>query len=357
MVAIRKNRNRNKKVGLPPGSVIFTGNRKVETVGLHLVRYSESALEEEKLELALSTETALVKPGMLMWLDVRGIHDTERIEIIGKAFGIHPLVLEDVTDVHHRPKFEEYENDLFLIVKALHFEEESSTVNTEHVSIYMGKGFTLSFQESETDLFQSVRQRLRNQGGKSRQRGSDYLVYALLDLIADNYYPVLDSLEEQIDLLEEKMLIDQMGSDKARIHFLQKQILTVRRSILPTREAITRFISSQNDIIDKKTKIFLRDINDHMDQLLEMAESMKDTLTGLHELFNSEVSLKMNQVMKLLTLVAAIFIPLTFLAGVYGMNFRYIPGLEWRHGFLTLMAVMSIIAIILLVFFQRKKWL
>lgn len=346
-----------KQPGLPPGSVVFTGDRKVEKIAIHHLRYDEAQIIDTVLD---SHMTAVFKPtqkGLVDWYDLRGIHDTRWIEALGQTFEIHPLVLEGVADVNQRPKFQEFQKGNSVTLKAISFDKEAQEIGTEHITIYFRPGFVATFQESETDLFAAVRKRVEGSSGRIRKRGADYLAYALIDEVVDNYYVVLDEVEEVIEELEDRLLGSEDIRNKGEIHDLKKQLLILRKSIAPLREAIGRFSKSESVFIEDSTRVFVRDLYDHTIQVMDSVENYRDMLIGLQDLFLSEVSFKMNQVIQVLTIISAIFIPLTFLAGLYGMNFEYIPELHYRNGYFILLGVMAVMATGLVVFFKKKKWL
>lgn len=348
---------KNKKIGLPPGSVVFTGSRKVEEVQIHYVKYDNEVLEEKTLNNQGRIIFHKSNNETVDWYDIRGLHDTELIEQIGSTFNIHPLVLEGVSDTHQRPKFEEYDNGIFIVIKALHFDKTKFKVSKEQVALFFKIGFVASFQETESDLFDAVRKRIQNGKGRVRLKGADYLAYALIDVIVDNYFFVLESIEEEIESLEDRMLENQDSKNKSEIHQLKKELLSIRKSIAPLREAIGRFAKTDNEMVLTNTSVFVRDLYDHTIQVMDMVESFRDLLNGLQDLFISEVSFKMNQVMQMLTLVATIFIPLTFLAGIYGMNFENMPELQWEYGYFIFWGLMVMIFIGLYIYFKRKKWI
>ena len=291
------------------------------------------------------------------WYDVRGIHDTKLIELFGKNFSIHPIVLENIVDVNQRPKFEEYDKGIFIALRALSFNKKKNEVQKEHVVIYFNNGLIITFQETESDLFEAVRKRILSSSLRIRQRETDYLAYALLDVIVDKYYIVLEEMEDVIENLEEKMLVEQNIKDKNKIHHLKKELLIMRKSVAPLREAIGQFSKTESSFVQNNSQAFIRDLYEHTVQIMDSIDSSRDILNGLQDLFISEISFKMNKVMQLLTLISVIFIPLTFLAGIYGMNFDNIPELHYRYGYHILLGVMFVIFIVLLVFFKRKKWL
>lgn len=349
---------KRKKTGLAPGTIVFTGDKKVDNIQVHYLNYNEHNLEEQVYE---SHETiSFKKPSdtVVDWYDVRGMHDINLIEHIGKSCTIHPLVLEAIADVNQRPKFEEYNNGNFIALRALHFDKETVKLESEQITLYFRKGLVLTFQERETDLFSDVRKRIKSGRRKIRTCGADYLTYALIDVVVDHYYVVLDDVESVIEDLEDNLINGHQDiENKTKIHELKKELVQIRKSVAPLREAISRFSKSESTLIENDTYAFLRDLYDHTIQIMDMVESYRDMLNGLQDLFITEVSFKMNKVMQLLTIVSTIFIPLTFLAGIYGMNFTNMPELHWRYGYFVLMGTMLFLAVVLILFFRRKKWL
>ena len=351
-----KKRHKRKKVGLPPGSVVFVGNQKVEKVNIHYLQYVGEHLIEKTYHNHSEITFHQSKEEEIDWYDIRGLHDTSLIESLGKTFSIHPLILEDVANTNQRPKYEEYENGIFITIRALAFDKEALEIKTEQVAVFFGKGLLISFQEAETDLFEAVRQRVHSGRGRIRHRGSDYLAYALLDNVVDHYYIIFDEIEDIIDELENKLLTDVDNSIKGLIHHLKRELLIIRKSIAPLREAVSQFSKSENPILDERTSVFVRDLYDHTVQIMDRIESYRDILNGLQDLYLSEISFKMNQVMQVLTVVTTIFVPLSFLAGLYGMNFEYIPELHVKNGYFILLGVMFVIFISSLIYFKRRKW-
>ena len=349
--------NHRKKIGLAPGSVIFTGDRKVDKVLIHYMQYDEENTIDKEIDSHSENIFNASPLDKVNWYDVRGIHDTKLIELFGKNFSIHPIVLENIVDVNQRPKFEEYDKGIFIALRALSFNKKKNEVQKEHVVIYFNNGLIITFQETESDLFEAVRKRILSSSVRIRQRETDYLAYALLDVIVDKYYIVLEEMEDVIENLEEKMLVEQNIKDKNKIHHLKKELLIMRKSVAPLREAIGQFSKTESSFVQNNSQAFIRDLYEHTVQIMDSIDSSRDILNGLQDLFISEISFKMNKVMQLLTLISVIFIPLTFLAGIYGMNFDNIPELHYRYGYHILLGVMFVIFILLLVFFKRKKWL
>lgn len=341
------------KLGLPPGSLIFTGEQKLVNPHVTISRYNA----QEYNVAAFRDTLPPADPQLVTWIDVRGIHDSDLIEKIGRSYNIHPLVLEDIMDVQQRPKFEEYETGFYITLRNYKYEKESRSIIPEQISIFAGHHFVFSFQEDIEELFAEVITRLDTGKGKLRSRPSDYLVYALLDRIVDGYFLVLDQIGETIEELEDEILNDVTRDTKGKIHNLKRELLTLRRSLSPLREAISLFIKSDSDFVNENTVIFLRDLYDHCVQAFDILETSRDNLTSLQDLYISELGFKANSVMQVLTIVATIFIPLTFLVGVYGMNFDYLPELHYRYSYFILWAAMIVMAIVMLFYFRRKNWL
>lgn len=349
--------NSKKQAGLPPGSIIFTGDKKIEEVGLHYLKFDN---DQHHVTVAKNEEEIKLYPideEKVEWYDFRGVHDTELMHEVGRHFGIHNLILEDISDVNQRPKFEEYDDGSFLIVKALHFDETIKKIAVEQVAVYFRKGLVITFHEEGTDLFKSVRHRIEHSKGRVRQANADYLAYSMIDAVVDNYFIVLERIEDEIELLEDLILENHDQSHKAKIHDLKKQCLVIRKAATPLREAISQFSKVENESVDETTTLFIRDLYDHIIQITDSVDNFRDLLNGLQDLFLSEVSMKMNKIMHFLTLISTIFIPLTFLTGLYGMNFDNIPELHYQYGYFILWSVMLVIFFGLLIYFRRKRWI
>jgi len=279
------------------------------------------------------------------------------IEKLGTAFDLHPLLLEDILSTAQRPKFEDYEKSIFLVLKMLRFGDDHQVVETEQVSLIVGPNFVLSFQERVGDVFDSVRDRLRSGKGRIRKLGADYLAYSLLDAIVDSYFLVLEKLGERIEDLEEELVSDPSQKTLRHIHTLKREMITLRRSIWPLRELVGGLQRSESPLVAESTRVYLRDVYDHTVQIIDTIESFRDMVSGMLDIYLSSVSNRMNAVMKVLTIIATLFIPLTFIAGVYGMNFEHMPELKWRYSYAVVWAVMIGVASIMLAYFRRKKWL
>jgi len=348
---------RIKKPGLPPGSIIYTGSKNVEKVIVHYTKYNGTDITQELYDNHKEHVYHQSSDEYVDWYDFRGVNDSKLIELFGNTFSIHPLILEDVVDVHQRPKYEEYEKGNFMSIRFLKFDKSLGKITSEQVTLYFRIGFVVSFQERESDLLSAVRQRILSGKGRIRHKGADYLAYSIIDMIVDNYYVVLDEIEETIEVLEDNLMESQDVKSKGDIHKLRKEILVLRKSVSPLREAIGRFSRSESEFVDNSSLVFIRDLYGHTIQIIDSVDTFRDVLNGLQDLFITEVSFKMNQVMQVLTLVSTIFIPLTFLAGIYGMNFENIPELKLKYGYFYLLGLMLVILFFLLMYFRKKKWL
>lgn len=346
-----KRKSHKRKSGLAPGSVVFTGEVKLGEVLRHNYRYNEVTLEKDLKDVPTAV------PDLVTWFDVRGLHDEVFIKNLGEKLHLHPLIQEDMVDVLQRPKFDEYHNTIYITLKALTFDTNKMELGTEHVSIVLLPDMVVTAQEDETDLFGGVRQRLDASFGRIRMRPADYLAYALMDEITDNYFHVIESVQHVVDELEEQVFRGPSEEIRNLIHQINKEVVTIKRLILPTRDLVVKFIRSEHELLSESTQIFARDLLDHLNHLVEQIDSIKEHVVSLQNVYLTEVSNKLNNVMKVLTIVSVVFIPLTFVAGVYGMNFDHIPELRWEYGYLYFWSLIVIISVILLIIFRRIRWL
>ncbi len=338
-----------------PGTVKYVGKEREEPVKLHIMDYNEVDFTEK--DIANISECLPYKESSsVTWLNVTGVHDENLIHEIGELFGIHPLVLEDIANTTQRPKLEEHDSYLFAIIKMGSFNKVMNELSLEQVSLLIGKGFVISLQEREGDILESLRDRIRTSKGKIRKLGSDYLMYSIIDTIIDNYFSILENVGEQIEGIEADLMRSSDQQMLTRVYHLKHDLAYLRRSIWPMREVVSTLQRTDSDLVHQDTFIYLRDVYDHTIQVVETLETFRDMSSGMLELYQSTVSNKMNEVMKLLTVFAAIFIPLTFAAGVYGMNFKFMPELQWKLAYPVWWGAIIILTLAMLWYFKRKKW-
>ena len=292
---------------------------------------------------------------MVTWINVDGLQEVDIIKKVGEEFNLHSLVLEDIANTGQRPKIEDFSDYVFTVLKMIQYTQEE--IRTEQVSLLFGIDWVLSFQESSGDTFDAVRNRLRASESRIRKRGPDFLVYSLIDSIIDNYFVVLEKIGERIEEIEDELIYNPVPETLQKLHDLKREMILLRKSVWPLREVISRLERWESKLIKKSTDIFLRDIYDHTIQVIDAIESFRDMLSGMLDIYLSSISNRMNEVMKVLTIIATIFIPLTLVAGVYGMNFRFMPELGWDWGYPFVLLFMLGIGIIMLFYFRNKKWL
>jgi magnesium transporter len=345
-----------KKAGLPPGTLVHVGERKLESARITLIDYDESLFQEKQVARVEECFQFKTTP-TVTWINIDGLHDVKIIEEIGTHYDLHPLTLEDILHTGQRPKFEDLDSYLFVVLMMLRFDEGSQTVLSEQVSLVLGSNFVISFQENIGDVFDQIRDRIRNAKGRIRKMGADYLMYALLDAVVDNYFGILEKLGEKIESLEEELVGDPSERTLQQIHNLKREMVFLRKSVWPLRELISGLERSESALIEESTGVYLRDVYDHTIQVIDTVESFRDMVSGMLDIYLSSISNRMNSVMKVLTIIATIFIPLTFVAGIYGMNFEHMPELKWRWGYAAVWLVMLAVAGVMILYFIRKKWL
>jgi len=349
-------KKRSRKAGLPPGTLVHIGEKRAEAVRITLIDYDEQSFQEK--EVSTIEECFLFKATpTVTWINIDGLHQVDIIEKLGKQFELHPLILEDILNTGQRPKFEDFDKYIFVVLKMLTYNDEKQTVRAEQVSLVFGSNFVISFQEQVGDVFDHIRDRLRNAKGRIRKMGPDYLCYTLMDAIVDNYFAVLERFGERIESMEEELVSNPTEKTLQQIHTIKREMLFLRKSVWPLREVISVLQRSESSLISESTGIYLRDVYDHTIQVIDTVESYRDMVSGMLDIYLSSISNKMNAVMKVLTIIATIFIPLTFVAGIYGMNFENMPELKWRWGYGAVWLVMIVVAGIMMVFFRKKKWL
>lgn len=346
-----------KPAGTSPGTVIYIGEDRVEPVNISFISYDQHSAAGP--EVVQSNDVAPPVEGQngIIWYTIDGVHDPEVLHLVGERFGLHSLVLEDIANTKQRPKIEEFDDYIFVAMKMITFDEKEKLLASEHVSLIIGKGYVLSFLENEGDVFEPIRQRIASGKGRIRKMSSDYLAYALMDAIVDNYFTVLEDIGDQIDEVEEEVVDAPTVNTLRTVHMLKRELIFLRRSVWPMREVVNTLLRDETELIRDETLIYLRDLYDHTIHVIDTVETLRDIVAGMLEVYLSSVSNKLNQVMKVLTVMSSIFIPLTFVAGVYGMNFKYMPELEWHYGYPAIMLGMLLVAVTLLALFRRKEWL
>ncbi|NLV67695.1 MAG: magnesium/cobalt transporter CorA [Spirochaetes bacterium] len=348
-------RKTGKKAGAPPGTIMHLGEHKTYRVKITRVNYDENNYSEKE-DISVD-ELFTPHPGFnVEWVNFDGIHDVEMVERIGSHYGINMLVLEDIVNSSQRPKFEDYDDYVYIVLRMLKYDEAKNETESEQVSIILNHDKVLTFQEKESDDFESIRERIRKKKGKLHRSGPDFLCYSIIDFIIDNYFIVLEKIGDRIDILEEEVLGDTEEQTIQKLHSLKRDTLAIRKSLWPIRDILGFMLKPDNTIITDSTRLFLRDAYDHTVEAIETVEVYRDFISGLLDINLSRMSNRMNEIVKVLTLISTIFIPLTFIAGVYGMNFRVMPELEWRFGYYSIMVLMLLIAVMMLFYFRKKRW-
>ncbi len=349
-------KKRSVKSGLPPGALVHIGEKSEREIKVTVMDYNAAGCEEKEItafnECFYYTDTSIVS-----WIDVEGLHEIEIIRQVGDWQGLHPLVLEDILNTDQRPKSEDFGDYLYIVLKMLNTGKDRQIV-TEQVSLILGANFVISFQEGmEGDVFTPIRERLRNGKGRIRNMGADYLAYSLIDAVVDNDFDVLEGVGERIEALEEEVVMEPCPETVREIHRLKRDMIFLRKAVWPLREVIGSLERRESKLITEPVVIYLRDVYDHTVQVIDTIEASRDMLAGMLDIYLSSISNRMNEIMKFLTIIGTIFIPLTFIAGVYGMNFQNMPELHWQWGYFGALGIMTIVALSMLVYFKRKKWL
>jgi len=338
----------------PPGTLIHIGKKKREKIRITLFSYNAEAFEDKEFS-SIEKLLRLKNNGNVWWINIDGLHDISAIQTIGTHFHIHDLILEDILDTNQRPKVEETDKYLSAVVKMLHPNENS--IQAEQVSLIIGSDYVISFQEYQGDVFEPIRDRIRQSKGRIRSMGADYLGYSLIDALVDNYYVILEKLGDRIEELEEIVINKPSPPTLKLIYDLKREILNIRKSVWPLREIINNLQRARTSLISEAISPYLKDLYDHIAQVIDTTETFREMVSGLLDIYLSSVSNKMNEVMKVLTIIATIFIPITFIVGLYGMNFEFMPEIGWHWGYFAVLLLIVIIVTGLLLFFKKKKWL
>jgi len=349
-------RKTSKRAGLSPGTLVHDGDKKVEKAKITIIDFDATQFQEKEVDTVEECFPFRDTP-TVTWINIDGLHEVGIIEKIGKHFSIHPLILEDILHTGQRPKMEDFEDYIFLVVKMFYYDEKDDEIKMEQVSLLLGSNFVISFQEREGDIFDPIRERIRNHKGRIRMMKADYLGYALLDTIVDNYFIILEKVGENIENMEEELVTRPTPETLQTIHNLKRELIVLRKSIWPLREVVNSLERGESPLINEATGVYLRDVYDHTIQVIDTIETFRDMVSGMLDIYLSSISNKMNEVMKVLTIIATIFIPLTFVAGIYGMNFEFMPELKWHWGYFAALLVMVAVAVIMVFYFRRKRWL
>ena len=349
-------KNASDKTGMSPGTLVYIGEEKDVDVKIQIIDYTQHDVMESEVSDIKACLPFLQKESVT-WFNITGIHDTKMVANLGSQFGLHSLILEDVVNSQQRPKIDDYGDYLFVVLKMLYAEKKTHTIVHEQISLVVAPSYVISFQTFSDDVFDPVRNRIKQGRGRIRAKGSDYLAYALIDTIVDNYFKVLEELGDKIETLDDHVISNPQTEMLHEIQQLKREVLYIRKSTWPLREITSMLLKGESPVIQDDTHIYLKDVHDHTVQVLETVEIYRDMLSSILDIYLSSLSNRMNEVMKVLTIMATIFIPLTFIAGIYGMNFKRMPELEWSWSYPVLLAIMVIIFIAMLVWLKNKKWI
>lgn len=347
---------RSKVSDLPPSSSKKSSCEKSDTPRITVIDYDSSHFQEIEVK---EVEECFVFKGTpaVTWINIDCLHQVDILEKIGECYGFHPLVLEDILS-DQRPKVEDYDDYIFIVLKMLHYKKDNGeeSIDSDQVSLILGPNYVVSFKEKEADIFKPLRDRLRTGKGRIRKLGADYLAYSMMDTVVDHYFEILEKLGERFEDLEDQIVISPEPASLSTIYNLKRDMLFLRKSVWPLREAISSLQRLESPLISESTKIYLRDLYDHTIQVIENVESFRDMSASLLDTYLSSLSNRLNEVMKVLTVISTIFIPLTFIVGLYGMNFKYMPELDSPLGYPLVIALMTVVALIMLAYFKKRKW-
>ena len=362
--------SRGKKLFQPPGTLVFIGEKKLDSCEINYITYDEEKSFTKKLHSF--TDLKNVKETYkTVWLSVKGLHDIDNIDLIGKEYNIHPLVMEDIVNTGQRAKIEYYDNYLFCVVKPMEFENKSTKIKsyenklgenkssiiiTEQISFLLMRDTLISFQENHTFNFDDIVLSINARKGRIAKNGADYLFYSLLDNLIDHYFVILEKLSDDFEIIEDEIITKPTPEALKKIHLIKNNLITFRRAVWPLREFIRTLEHEDFNAINESTRIYFKDLYDHTVQIMETVETLRDVLSNLQDLYLSSQSSKMNEIMKVLTVISTIFIPLTFIAGVYGMNFKFMPELDFHYGYPLVMLIMLITGACMIYYFKMKKW-
>ncbi len=353
-IDLRKLIPRGSEKGAIPGAIEYVGRKRTKPVKVTVIEYAPDFYSEKSVSLKSLKGPSDDKH--ITWINISGVHNTKLIQSIGDLYSIHPLILGDISNTTQRPKVEEHDDMLGIISKMMYFDQQKE-LHVEQVSLVVGKNWVLSFQETEEDVLDPLRNRIRNEKGRIRKQGSDYLTFAILDNIVDHYFYLIEVMGGRVEELEDQVITEILPQTQGHIYDIKRKLIYLKKSLWPMREMTNSLTQSEHPFLRSKTKIFFRDTYNHMLQVIEGTEGLREVVSEIMNLYLSSVSNKMNEVMKMLTVFASIFIPLTFIAGIYGMNFKYMPELSWKWGYLGFWGITVVVVLALVIYFKKKKWL
>jgi len=348
-------RKRAQKAGLPPGTLVYTGER-LQGARITVMEYDEENLSQGELNTVAECPLLQEKP-TVTWINVSGISQVGNLEKLGECFKLHPLVLEDILNIDQRPKVEDYGDYLFIVLKKIDQDPGTGEIAADQISLVLGANYLLSFEEGDGEIFAPIRERLAAAKGRLRQGGADYLAYALIDLIVDHYFVVLEGFGEKLEDLEDEVVRQPAPQTLQEVHRFKNDMILLRKSMWPLREVVSRLERRESPLIKEPTGLYFKDVFDHSIVAIDTVETYRDILSGMLDIYLSSVSNRLNEVMKVLTVIATIFMPLTFLAGLYGMNFKFMPELEWRYGYFGVLIIMVVVSGSMLFYFRKRRWI
>jgi magnesium transporter len=352
----KSNRKSSKMVGLPPGTLVHIGEKPTGKVRITVIDYDEKHVIEKEVQTVDECLPFKDTP-TVTWINIDGVHQEDIVEQIGKCFDIHPLTLEDIMNTGQRPKLEDYGNYLYIVLRMIYPDAKGKEIRAEQVSLIIHSNYVISFQERMGDVFDSIRERIRSGKGRIRKMGSDYLAYALIDAVVDSYFVISEKFGERIGDLDEELVTNPSSETLRGIHKLKRELLFLHKAVWPLRGVINFMEKAESQLVKKTTGIYLRDVYDHTIEIIDTTEMFRETLSEMVDAYLSSINNRMNEIMKVLTVIATIFIPLTFIASIYGMNFSWMPELEWPEGYHIVLLVMAALAGLMLIYFKRKKWI
>lgn len=346
----------SQKAGMPPGTIVYVGKSAPEETFIDLISFNTGTFAE-KNSIDASHCAEEIRTDSVCWINIVGLKDSASIQNICSQFNIHPLTIEDILNTNQRPKVEFYDDYVYVCLKMLYNDKENGlgTVSTEQISLILRRNCVLSFQEVRGDVFNPIRDRIRSAKGRIRHHSADYLLYCLLDAIVDNYFLILENVSEGIEAVQE-LVLDSDPTVIKTLHSIKQDIISIRRFIWPARDLLSSIEKSDHSLISRDTKLYLRDVSEHALRAIETVEMYREMATGAFEIHLSSISNRMNEIMRILTMISTFFIPLTFIAGIYGMNFKYMPELERPWAYPALLGIMVLIAFFMAIFFKRRKW-